>query len=416
MLFPSAIDRDGSHKGCTRGTHRTVAPADTLSRVAPVMPLAGITRVGVITGLDHIGLPVVAVYRPNARSLAVSQGKGLDLDAARASGIMEAIESWHAEHVSLPLRYASWAELAATHPVLDVMRLPRLSISTFHRHTPLLWTEARNIVSGDQTWVPFEMVHTNFTLPLPAGSGSFVMSSNGLASGNHVSEATIHGLCELVERDANALWFAGDSDSRAACRIDPATVDDQDCRMVLDLLAAADIAVAIWDTTSDIGLASFRCVVVDRQPNVFRQLYAVDGSGCHPAREIALLRALTEAAQCRLTYISGARDDGGRDFFERVRNADAVARARAEVDNARPKRQFRDVPTRVTASCADDVAWACERLATVGIDQVAVVDLAKPDIGIPVVRVIIPGLEALHDAPGYVPGARARALLARSTS
>jgi len=416
MLHPAAIDRDGSNKGCTRGTHRIVSPADTIARVTPVMPLAGITRVGVITGLDHIGLPVVTVYRPNARSLAVSQGKGLDLDAARASGIMEAIESWHAEYVSLPLRYASWAELAATHPLIDVTRLPRLSVSTFRPHKPLLWTEARNILSGEAAWVPFEMVHTNFTLPLPAGSGSFVMSSNGLASGNHVAEAISHGLCEVVERDANALWFAGDGDSRAACRIDPATVDDDDCRMVLNLFAAADIAVAIWDTTSDVGLASFRCMVVDRQPNVFRQLYAVDGSGCHPAREIALLRALTEAAQCRLTYISGARDDGDREFFERVRNADTVARARSEVESQPATRRFDDVPTRVTTSCADDVTWACERLAAVGIDQVAVVDLTRAEIGIPVVRVIVPGLEALHDAPGYVPGARARAVFARAAS
>ena len=209
------------------------------------------------------------------------------------------------------------------------------------------------------------MVHTNFSLPLPAGSGCFMMSSNGLASGNHLMEATIHAICEVVERDANALWFAGDAAARAASRIDPRTIDDQDCRTVLDLFAAADVAVAIWDTTSDVGLASFRCVVVDRQPNVFRHLYAVDGSGCHPAREIALLRALTEAAQCRLTYISGARDDGDREFFERVRNPDAVARARREVEGSQGGRSFSDAPTRVSADCADDVVLGL-RAAVVG--------------------------------------------------
>ena len=46
----------------------------------------------------------------------------------------------------------------------------------------------------------------------------------------------------------------------------------------------------------------------------------------------------------------------------------------------------------------------------VGIDQVLSVDLTRPDIGIPVVRVVIPGLESLHDIPGAVPGARARAV------
>ena len=130
MLFPAVLGGSRGNKGCTRGTHRVVPPSDTLARVGPVLPLAGITRVGVITGLDHIGLPVVTVYRPNARSLAVSQGKGLDLDAARASGVMEAIEAWHAESPSVPLLYASWVELIRHHRVVDVERLPRLSVST----------------------------------------------------------------------------------------------------------------------------------------------------------------------------------------------------------------------------------------------------------------------------------------------
>lgn len=380
------------------------------------MQRAGITRVGVISGLDHVGLPVVTVYRPNARSLAVSQGKGLDLDAARASGIMEAIESWHAEHVTVPLVHASWAELQHTRPVVDVTRLPQLTVSTFHPHKPLLWAEGHDLIAGGPVWVPYEMVHTNFSLPLPAGSGSFVMSSNGLASGNHPLEAIVHGICEVVERDANALWFASGADARAARRIALATVDDPDCQKVLGLFAAADLAVAVWDTTTDVGIASFRCVVADRHPNVFRQLYAVDGSGTHPARGIALLRALTEAAQCRLTYISGTRDDGDRAFFERVRHPDAVGRALREIVDTTPTRPFTEVPTLDAATCADDVAWTCARLVEVAVDEVVVVDLTRPGVDIPVVRVIVPGLESLHDAPGYVPGPRARAVASPAPS
>ena len=255
--MPSAEpDRGGSEKSCTRGTHRVVSPAETLERVAPVMSRAGITRVGVITGLNHIGIPVVTVYRPNARSLAVSQGKGLDLPAARASGIMEAIESWHAETVMLPLVLSSWTDLMDARQVIDVTRLPRLSVSTFHRHKPILWCEGRDIGSGAPAWVPFEMVHTNFSLPLPTGSGSFVMSSNGLASGNHVMEATLHGICEVVERDGNALWFASGDEARAARRLDLTSVDDPDCAAILERFETAGIAVAVWDTTTDVGLAS----------------------------------------------------------------------------------------------------------------------------------------------------------------
>ena len=67
------------------GTHRILSPAETVARVTPLMALMGITRVADVTGLDRIGVPVVMVCRPNARSLAVSQGKGCDL-AVRLPG------------------------------------------------------------------------------------------------------------------------------------------------------------------------------------------------------------------------------------------------------------------------------------------------------------------------------------------
>ena len=67
------------------------------------MPTMGITRIANITGLDRLGIPVVMVCRPNSRSIAVSQGKGLTLDAAKASGLMESVETFHAESITRPL-------------------------------------------------------------------------------------------------------------------------------------------------------------------------------------------------------------------------------------------------------------------------------------------------------------------------
>jgi YcaO-like protein with predicted kinase domain len=72
-----------SYEGHKSGTHRLVPPAETLARLRPLLPKLGITRVANVTGLDTIGIPVAMAVRPNSRSLSVSQGKGLDLDAAR---------------------------------------------------------------------------------------------------------------------------------------------------------------------------------------------------------------------------------------------------------------------------------------------------------------------------------------------
>jgi YcaO-like protein with predicted kinase domain len=395
----------------TRGTHRTRSPDETLAHARRVSARAGVTRIADVTGLDTIGLPVVAVYRPNARSLSVSQGKGLDLTAAMTSGVMEAIESYHAEHMRLPLSLASHVELNARARTVDVQRLPRLVTSMLRLERQTLWVEGVELSSGTPIWLPYEMVHTNYTLPLPTGSGMFMMSSNGLASGNHPLEAISHAICEVVERDAVALFCLRGGVGRRDCRIDPASIDDRDCRCVLELLDAAGIAYGIWDVTSDIGLAAFVCVIVDRQQNAFRALYYATGSGCHAAREVALLRAISEAAQCRLTYICGARDDAGRDFFEHARDPERVQSMRAIVaDDQSLGRRFDAVPSAAQPSCDADVAWQLECLRRAGIEEVAAVDLSLPEFEIPVVRVVIPGLESLHDAPGYVPGARARAV------
>jgi YcaO-like protein with predicted kinase domain len=182
------------------GTHRIVHPAETVQCMRRQFGPMGITRVGNVTGLDCIGIPVVMVCRPNARSLAVSQGKGIDLDAARASGIMEAVELYHAERITLPMKLASWNELRFSHDLAAVEDLPQLSGSAFHRNRTLPWISGMDLVSQTSKWLPYELVHTNYTLPALTGSGCFVMSSNGLASGNHPLEAISHGLCEVIGR------------------------------------------------------------------------------------------------------------------------------------------------------------------------------------------------------------------------
>lgn len=390
------------------GTHRSMSPEETVGRLERLLPVMGITRVANITGLDSIGIPVVMVCRPNARSLAVSQGKGLDLAAAKASGLMESVESYHAERITLPLKLASLNELRFSHRLADVTALPRLSVSNFNENLELLWIEGQDLLRDAPTWVPFEMVHTNYTLPLPTGSGSFMMSSNGLSSGNHLLEALSHGICEVVERDATSLWQAQGNDARERTRLDLDTIDDPSCRETLEKYARASVSVAVWDITSDIGLASFYCTIAEPAPSSLRPLYPASGAGCHPSREIALLRALTEAAQTRVTQIAGARDDVSVNQYRGSQDLDFQERVRAFMRPPPTMRRFTDVPTYVSETFTEDVTWELAKLRAAGVEQLIAVDLTRPEFGIPVVRVVIPGLEGIHDVPGYVPGARAR--------
>src|SRR5450755_353188 len=94
-----------------RGTHRSAAPEDTLVRVKLKARQIGITRLGNVTGLDRIGIPVTVAVRPNSRSFSVSQGKGLGLAQAFASALMEAIELFHGEDLLERAVVASFREL-----------------------------------------------------------------------------------------------------------------------------------------------------------------------------------------------------------------------------------------------------------------------------------------------------------------
>jgi ribosomal protein S12 methylthiotransferase accessory factor len=391
------------------GTHRSIPPEETLERVRPLLRVMGITRVADVTGLDEIGIPVVSVCRPNARSLSVAQGKGHSLAAAMASGIMESIEAHHAEHIDLPLKLATWNELRFTHRLVNVSALPRLSIGQFHPNLRTLWIEGRNLFDGGSTWVPFEIVHLDYTIPLPTGSGSFVMSSNGLASGNHLLEAVSHGLCELIERDATTLSRLAPEAARREARVDLGSVDDPGCRDLLDQCERAGLLVEVREITSDIGVPAFSCTIVDRDPNPQRPVAPTSGIGCHPSRAVALSRAVTEAVQTRLTLITGARDD--MQHLRAKGPAEELAsarRARDEMIVEPPSRSFRDAPDFHGQTFEADVGWLLERLRAAGIREAVAVDLTKPIFKIPVARVIAPGLEALNEVPGYVPGARAR--------
>jgi ribosomal protein S12 methylthiotransferase accessory factor len=403
-------------KAFRRGTHRAVAPEETFARVRRLMPVMGITRVADVTGLDRIGVPVAMAYRPNARSLAVSAGKGLDLAAAKTSALMESVEGWHAERILAPLLLASVNELRHTHRLADVAQLPRVGGADLHDDLRLLWIEGHDLMAGAPAWLPFEVVHTNYTLPLPTGTGALLASSNGLASGNHLVEAVSHGLYELVERDALALWHARGGGAWAGRRVDLATVDDPSCASVLERFARAGIAVAVWDITSDAGIAAFRATILDADPSPIRSHLPGLGSGCHPCRAVALLRALTEAAQTRLTLISGARDDMGVAHYIGSLDRAVYARIVAEMRAGRGDRSFADAPTFDGETLDADLAWALERLRAAGGAQVLAVDLTKPALGIAVARVVIPGLEGLSDAPGYVPGERCRRALAERAS
>jgi YcaO-like protein with predicted kinase domain len=386
-----------------RGTHRASSPAETLARVRPLMARMGITRLGNITGLDRIGIPVAVAVRPNSRSVSVSQGKGLDREQAMASALMEACEGFHAEETG-PARIAAYRKLAARESVVDPAALPSAG-RPFDERAAIGWCPGWDLLRAEPYWLPAELVHTDYT---GAPDGFFLAGSNGLASGNHPVEAAIAAICELIERDALALWQAAGIRRQGVSALDLSRIDDTDCRALLDRYAGAGVTVRVWNLTTDLGVPAFLCQIRDDPGGEPGRLLRFQGAGCHPDRGVALSRALSEAAQTRLTYIAGMRDDL---LPARYREPDNAEIADALLDALAAQSDpvaFAALPSFAGDDLRDDLGRLLERLAASGIERVVAVDLTRDDFGIPVVRVVIPGLEGDPRHPNYRPGARAR--------
>ncbi|MCF2858198.1 YcaO-like family protein [Pseudoalteromonas sp. SMS1] len=395
------------------GTHRVISPQQTLNRITPYFTAMGITRIANVTGLDNIGLPVATACRPNSKAVAVSQGKGTTLVAAKVSAAMEAIETYHAENIDLPLKLMSYNELKNSYPCVEQSSLPKLNVKPFCPKEKRLWIASHTFVQNDPLYVPYDLVHCDYTLPLPTGSGVFQMSTNGLASGNTLEEAQLHGLCEVIERDALCLWSLKSNTKYTHKRIDLETVQDDTVKALLAQLSRAGVLCGAWETTSDVGVPTFLATILDAEENPHRRLYSASGAGTHPNAIVALLRAITEAVQTRLTLISGSRDDINLSKYESKRQQESVNQLR-NLLLEKPETQiaFQAIPSHSGETINDDLNYVLGCLAGVNIHP-TYVDLTKPAFNIPVVRVIAPNLEGIHDVPGYVFGSRANKLRAQ---
>jgi ribosomal protein S12 methylthiotransferase accessory factor len=386
------------------GTHRACAPSETVYRVSLHLRAFGVTRVANVTGLDYLGIPVVMSVRPNSYNLSVYQGKGLSLDAAKASAIMEAYEFACAEAAGCGAIWASPSTLERSCRIIPRNRVR----SRLRMDVEIPWVAGADLISGRSVLIPEETITTDYRVPQRRGHGIFQSISNGLASGNTDDEAVLHAMCELIERDALALWKLGPERHRATTRVDPRQSADASVQTLMDRYEAAKMRVEMWEITSDIDVPAFFCIIDDAagEPPFLGRF---GGGGCHPSVDVAICRALAEAAQSRLTFIVGTRDDLPIDSYALVGWQRSIANLIADQRAAQPATG--QVP-RVLSFDADsieaDVGAVLTKLSARGIDCVARIDLTPGAIGLPCVRLVIPDLEGMSNKAGYRPGKRAR--------
>ncbi len=388
----------------TAYSDRICGPDETWSRIEALLPRFGITRLSRLTGLDRLGIPVWNAVSPNARSIVINQGKGItDIDA-RVSAAMEALERSIAGDPLVPARKTTRHALAADGDMglpLDIFVAAGQPF--IDESEEIDWLAGHDVVSGARVFVPREAVCLDRTNPAPR----FWQSSDGLASGNSLSEAILHGLLERIERDADRLWRLLPRAKRLACAIDPAAIDDPVAADLVGRIRNAGLDLKLFDITSDLAVPTYAAVLgneglAGKQQPLFHD--ATIGYGTHPVAIRAIIRALTEVAQSRLTYISGARDDLFADTFTRPLAPETLALFGAQPGpaKARPAPQ---------GNATDLLAYCLEKLAQAGITPVIAVPLGDTTLPISVVKVVVPGLENPEGARRHTVGSRALSIM-----
>ncbi|MGH3661041.1 MAG: YcaO-like family protein [Micromonosporaceae bacterium] len=371
------------------GTHRVCPPEQTWRRVRQTFSRVGVTRVADVTGLDDIGIPVFQAVRPDAYSVSVSQGKGLTPVLAKVSAAMESVELWHAEHLTSDIGEVMVGDVAnALGYRLDELAVaPRSFLNPGLR---LAWSTARRLTDGGSSLVPTALIHVDRRAGAAWAPRLFVTTSNGLASGNTVEEATLHGLCEVVERDAWARAKAA-----PLVGLDLSSVDGP-AGVLLELFRSAQVEVHVRVLPSPVGLPCFRALITSETFPV-----AHFGMGAHTDRDVSLCRALTEAAQSRLTSIAGSRDDIAGKEYEQV---ESIIRGRARRPDLSRLREsagvvsFAELASVANPDLGEDLRIVVERVREHTGRDPLVVDHTREDLGIPVVHVICPGLRHEHHA------------------
>ena len=272
----------------------------------------GITRVGDLTGLDVIGIPVWFACRPNSRSLSVAQGKGLTDAQARVSAVMEAVEGAVAEQTTpLISKVCSARELrAAGGEIVPVDQLQRCNSDRIDPDQVRSWVKGRRLVAETPIYAPYELVGLDMRAEQGWDHTAFRMSTIGLGAGRNVPQAVAHALCEIIENDATSLveFFGVTSVLQHAIGCDD--TENSALGEAIDIVRRSGFVPKFFHIPGTIPVPTIGCFLEAESPRFkLGNVHLTAGFACRARASDAALAALLEAVQSRLTTIAAARED-----------------------------------------------------------------------------------------------------------
>jgi len=416
---PVPIELDaGSRLVMTSGGYRTASPRDTVARFRKhVSPLTG-----VVSALERIEADVPmntnyhAAHNFSAPARTVDElreglsggsfGKGSTAEQGEASALMEAMERYsgifQGDEVRVMRRFTDFPPGDAIAPndamlfsdaqfarvrasIADAIEARTLP-EPFDRSAKIDWSPVWSLRDRRFRYLP-----TGFLYFFYRGPGEINADSNGCAAGNTLAEAIVQGFLELVERDCYAIWWYNRL-QRSAVDLDQ--FDDPYIRDLQTQLAENGRRLWMLDITNDLGIPSYVAMahwMDNGQENI------EFGSGAHFDPRIAMLRSVTELNQFLSIGLMGGGEgkketlDGTTPF--RLQDHAYLAPTGSPV--VPPVSTFNHLDTR------EQVMTCVEAVGRAGLDFL-VLDQTRPDIGVPVARVIVPGMR--HFYRRFAPG------------
>jgi YcaO-like protein with predicted kinase domain len=308
-----------------KGVERSIHPRVTIRNALQVVGKIGVTRVADVTGLDRLGIPNYMTVRPRDLGPGISyyNGKGTTAVDAHAGALMEAVERHGGEHCYYRIIVGPYSELKRRFACVDPEEVIVPQVGCYRPDEPMEWVAGYDVINDRETLVPLNFVICPYhSSEFPT---LFFASSNGLASGNTLTEALGHALCEVIERDAESV-------SLARLQLAPTLSDllgvvertpvrqkqpyirlsslPRRARALVRKIQNAGLTVLVRNLTSTAGIATFDCAAIGDGKDGFGAAHG--GYGTHPDARVAVLRALTEAAQSRITCIQGGLRSNAR--------------------------------------------------------------------------------------------------------
>ena len=368
-------------------THRSKTPDSTLQFIRNIKELVSMIDFREASDLDRIGIPVFICHRTRPDNSRTSHtGKGVSQIQAQVSLTMESIERYSSEfrdEYKSKLVSGSYNQLKRKFNILDPHEMILSKISDYDHDRDIHWVWGCDLARDEDILVPACAVYHPYHL-----DNVFLMDThtNGIAAGNTMEEAVVHGLAEVIERDA---WSLARYERNYS---DALFIEDEPANQfiinIFERIENANIEIVAKDITSDIGVPVIAAFSRDL---VYQTMKPIDGFGAHLDPRVAMVRSLLEIVTTRALFIQKFGIEGMCEpvtayLGDQERNDDPRFYAYNQ-------KGLRDIEVSYGNDILLDVRTIIGKLQARGLDRVIAVDLTRTDTDIPTVRMIVPGLE-----------------------